>query len=66
MLAAILSMLLPGLGQLGQGRVVAGFALIALFVASLLLCLILIGFVLVPIVWIAGIIDALLWRPPTS
>lgn len=56
-LAALASFFIPGLGQLLQGRwLLAGF----MFVATFLLWLILLGWV----IHLWSIIDAALWKPP--
>lgn len=63
MIAAVLSFFLPGLGQLGQGRTAAGLTLMVFFVISILLCFVLVGFILVPVVCLAAALDAVMWRP---
>ena len=62
LLAVILSVIFPGLGQLIKGETTKGIAFMAGFILSiplgLLLSIILIGFFIPPAVWIASIIDA--------
>ncbi|MDH7578179.1 MAG: hypothetical protein QHH75_10265 [Bacillota bacterium] len=57
-LAAILSFFIVGLGQIYNGQIGKGIALMVAAVISGLLCTILIGFILLPVVWIYGIWDA--------
>jgi TM2 domain-containing membrane protein YozV len=54
--------LLPGLGQLVQGRVLAGLFWMFCWVVSFVLIFVLIGIVLAPLVWILAIVDAALYR----
>lgn len=57
-LAAICSFFIPGLGQLVQGRIMAA---IIFFIAAIIagaLVILLVGYILYPIVWLWGIIDA--------
>lgn len=54
--------LIPGLGQLVQGRVLAGILLMLCWGISLALIFVLIGFFLAPLVWIIAIVDAALYR----
>lgn len=57
-LAAVLSFLFVGLGQIYNGQIGKGIGLIILGIISAILILAVIGFVLVPLVWIYGIYDA--------
>lgn len=57
-LALILSLILPGLGQIYNGEVAKGITFLIALAISVLLKFVLIGFVLVPIVWIWAMIDA--------
>jgi len=57
-LAAVLSFLYAGLGQIYNGEIVKGVVFIIVYSVSLLLCFVLIGFILAPLVWLEGIIDA--------
>lgn len=55
---AILSFLLPGLGQMVKGQWLKGFAFLFGYAISIVLFLLLIGFILAPIVLIWNIFDA--------
>ena len=57
-LAAILSFLIVGLGQIYNGEIRKGIILIIAYVISIVLCTILIGIPLLVILWIYGIYDA--------
>jgi TM2 domain-containing membrane protein YozV len=57
-IAAILSFFWAGLGQIYNGQLLKGIGFIILYAFSVLLCFILIGFIILPIVWIIGIWDA--------
>jgi TM2 domain-containing membrane protein YozV len=57
-LAILLSLLWTGAGQWYVGRIGRGFAFFAAAVISGLLMLVVVGFVLLPIVWIWAAIDA--------
>lgn len=57
-LAAVLSFLIVGLGHIYNGQIGKGIVLIICYVISILLCFVLIGFILFPILWIYGIYDA--------
>ncbi len=57
-IAAICSFFFPGLGQLVQGRIMAALMFFVAAVISGALIIVLVGYVLYPIVWIWGIIDA--------
>jgi TM2 domain-containing membrane protein YozV len=75
--AALLSLLLTGAGQWYCGRIGRGFAFLGAAVVSWVLLWVLVGFLLLPIVWIWAIVDAMslanqhnqrltaaLWQPP--
>lgn len=57
-IAAVLSALWSGLGQIYNGQIVKGLALMALQVFNALLVFVLVGFITGPIVWIWAIYDA--------
>ena len=57
-LAAILSFLIVGLGQIYNGEIRKGIVLIIAYVISIALCFVYVGLILVPILWIYGIYDA--------
>ncbi len=57
-LAAVLSFIVPGLGQIYNGELAKGFAFVAGMIVSGLLCAIFIGFFLLIAVWIWAVIDA--------
>lgn len=61
-LAAICSFFLPGLGQLVQGRVFAAILFFIGMIVSWALTWVIIGWVLVPIVYLWCIIDAARYR----
>jgi TM2 domain-containing membrane protein YozV len=56
--AAVLSFFWAGLGQIYNGQLMKGIGFIVLYAFSVLLCFVLIGFIILPIVWIIGIADA--------
>lgn len=56
--AALLSALFPGLGQIYNRELEKGLAIIVVSVLTLLSAVVLVGFVLFPIVWIYAIYDA--------
>jgi TM2 domain-containing membrane protein YozV len=56
--AVLLSLLFTGAGQWYCGHVGRGFAFLAAAFVSALLCLVLIGFILLPVVYIWAAIDA--------
>ena len=62
-LPALVSFFVPGLGQLIQGRVLAALIWFTLSILASLSVLIVIGFVLVPVVWIACTVDAAKYKP---
>ena len=55
--------LLPGLGQLVQGRVITGIFLICCWIISLLSLFVIIGFLLVPACWLVAVLDAAMYKP---
>ena len=57
-LALLGSFFLPGLGQLINGQVGKGIAMFVAYLVSLVLLFVLIGFVLVPAIWIWSMVDA--------
>jgi TM2 domain-containing membrane protein YozV len=57
-IAIVLSLLFTGAGQWYVGRVGRGFAFLGAAFVSGLLCLVVIGFILLPIVYIWAAIDA--------
>jgi TM2 domain-containing membrane protein YozV len=57
-LAAVLSFFFAGLGQIYNGEIGKGIAFIIIYFFCLLSMLVGIGFFLVPVVWIGGMIDA--------
>lgn len=57
-LAACLSFLVVGMGQVYNGQVTKGLVLLAGSVISGFLTSLLIGFILLPIIWLYGIYDA--------
>lgn len=65
-IAGLASFFCPGLGQLVQNRVGAAALWFFLAVFSAVLCIVYIGLVLLPIVWIINILDAVNYRPRRS
>ncbi len=57
-LPALASFVIPGLGQLVQGRVFVAFGWWITLSISLLSCFILVGFVSTPILWICCVVNA--------
>lgn len=57
-LAAVLSALWCGLGQVYNGQIGKGVVMMVLYVVSIFLIFIVIGFITTPILWIWGMIDA--------
>ena len=56
--AAVLSFFFCGLGQIYNGQILKGIILLICYAISWLLMYILIGFIIVPILWIWGMYDA--------
>ncbi|MRH42730.1 hypothetical protein GH741_08520 [Aquibacillus halophilus] len=57
-LAAVLSFLFCGLGQIYNGQIGKGVGFIVAYAISGLLMFVLIGFITTPILWIWGMVDA--------
>jgi|YelNatPaOPRAMG01_1025707.scaffolds.fasta_scaffold362959_2 TM2 domain-containing membrane protein YozV/ribosomal protein S27AE len=57
-LAGVLSFFIVGLGQIYNGQIGKGIILIILYIISIALCWVIVGFILLPILWIYGIYDA--------
>lgn len=57
-LAAVLSFLIAGLGQIYNGQFAKGIIFIIVYFFSWLLMFVLIGFITTPILWIWGMYDA--------
>jgi TM2 domain-containing membrane protein YozV/RNA polymerase subunit RPABC4/transcription elongation factor Spt4 len=57
-IAAVLSALFVGLGQIYNGEILKGIILIIAYAVSYVLILILIGFITTPLLWIYGVYDA--------
>ena len=57
-IATILSFFFMGLGQIYNGQIGKGVAFLIAYVISVLLMLIVIGFVTTPVLWIWGMVDA--------
>ena len=56
--AAVLSALYVGLGQIYNGEIAKGLILIVAYFVSILLTFVMIGFITSPILWVFGIYDA--------
>lgn len=57
-LALLASFFLPGLGQMVNGEVTKGAMFMLGYFVSAVLLLVLIGFLLMPVLWIASMVDA--------
>lgn len=57
-LAALLSLIIPGLGQVYAGDLLRGFAILAGLGISFCLMALIIGFLTFPAIWIFAVIDA--------
>ncbi len=57
-IAAVLSFFWCGLGQIYNGQILKGIIIIICYAIAWLLMYLVIGFVLVPILWIWGMYDA--------
>ena len=57
-IAAVLSFFICGLGQIYNGQILKGIIIIICYALSWLLMYLVVGFVLVPILWIWGMYDA--------
>ncbi len=56
--ATILSFFFMGLGQIYNGQIGRGLIFIVLYIISIVLMFVIIGFITTPILWIWGMIDA--------
>jgi TM2 domain-containing membrane protein YozV len=54
----ILSLFIPGVGTMAAGKAWEGVFILVAYIVACLLCLVIIGFILVPAVWIWGMVDA--------
>ncbi len=57
---AIVSIFVPGVGSMINGSVGRGFLILVSYLIGVALCLVIIGFLIVPAVWIWAIIDGAL------
>jgi TM2 domain-containing membrane protein YozV len=57
-IATVLSFVFAGLGQIYNGEIGKGILFMALYGFSLMLMLVIIGFVTTPLLWIWGMVDA--------
>jgi len=57
-LALILSLIIPGVGEMYAGKVGKGVLILLLAILSAALTIVLIGFIMYPIVWIYSMIDS--------
>jgi len=57
-LAAVLSFFYMGLGQIYNGQIGKGVFFIILYTISWFLCLVIVGFLTTPIMWVWGMYDA--------
>jgi TM2 domain-containing membrane protein YozV len=57
-IATVLSFLFAGLGQIYNGEIGKGIVFMGLYFFSLMLMLVIVGFVTTPILWIWGMVDA--------
>lgn len=60
LIAVILSVFLPGLGQIYLGLDNKGALLLIAYVVSAILILLLIGFILVIVIWIWALVDTII------
>jgi TM2 domain-containing membrane protein YozV len=56
--AAVLSFFICGLGQIYNGQILKGLIMMACYFIAWLLVYVLIGFIIVPVLWIWGMYDA--------
>jgi TM2 domain-containing membrane protein YozV len=56
--ATLLSLVVTGLGQFYNGQIFKGIAFLGSMFISCLLMFVFIGYILAPIVWILGMVDA--------
>ncbi|GEB73158.1 MULTISPECIES: hypothetical protein [Pseudoalteromonas] len=61
-IAALCNIFFPGLGQLVQGRILSAIFFALAIIISYALIYVLVGFVLVPIIYLWSIIDAARYR----
>lgn len=59
-LALVASFFIPGLGSLLAGRIGWGAGIFAAYVVAWISLVVLVGFVLIPLVWVWGMADAYL------
>ncbi len=59
-MGAVVSIFVPGVGSMINGSVGRGVLILCAYLIACLLCLVVIGFLLAPAVWIWGIIDGAL------
>ena len=57
-LATVLSFIITGLGQIYNGQIFKGVIIMVLFMVSVMLIYVGIGFITTPIIWIWGMVDA--------
>jgi len=57
-IAALLSFFVPGAGQIYNEQIWQGILWFIAYCISLVLCILVIGFIFAPLVWIIGILDA--------
>lgn len=57
-IAALLSFLLPGLGQIYNGQIITGFVYLALAIPIGVLCFFIVGFIFAIPLWIISVYDA--------
>lgn len=57
-LAAVLSFLICGLGQIYNGQILKGLIFLVAYIISWWMMWIFIGFITTPILWVWGIVDA--------
>jgi TM2 domain-containing membrane protein YozV len=55
---ALVSAIWPGIGQIMKKEIGKGIMIMTAYFMAILLCFVLIGFFLLPIIWIYGIYDA--------
>jgi TM2 domain-containing membrane protein YozV len=57
-IAAVLSVVCTGLGQIYNGEILKGLVLMAVQVINVLLMFVAVGFITFPLVWVYGVWDA--------
>ncbi|MGH3305187.1 MAG: hypothetical protein ACRDOK_26665 [Streptosporangiaceae bacterium] len=55
-LAVIASVFIPGLGSMVNGKIGKGIGILAAYIVSVVLCLVVVGFILAPACWIWGMV----------